>query len=254
MGSTALVRNVVWQVSGQLIDDNPQFRRYTQDMIVGAINDAQRVLAKHLPHSCSRVDSIKLVPGTKQSIDLVDSADIKPGDGSTPVDLRGNRLLSPPIRNMGSDGETPGRAIRVVERSALDQANPNWHTSTSKVVTQAVYDPQTPTVFYVCPGVPATDDVWIEVSWLPDPVEIPLSGDYSHAGSSTATLSVKDKYIDDVVNYACARMYMIDGEVESAAALAASYSQLFVSSINSQAVAMGLPDPKLRSLPIPGRA
>lgn len=252
MASNTLVRDALWQVSDQLQDTAPQFRRHKQDAMVHALNDAQRVIAKFLPSSCSRVDAIKLVPGTKQSIEFVPAASIKPGDGTAAVDRRGNRLLASPIRNMGADGETPGRAVRAVERVVLDQSDPNWHTSKAKVVTQIVYDPQFPKVFYVCPGVTDAADVWIEIPWLPDPIEIPLAGNYAVGGGSTLKLSVDDKFKDDAVNYVIARLHMIDSEVEGSAVLAAGYSQLFVSSINTQSVAMGLPDPKLRALPIPG--
>lgn len=253
MASTTLVRHALERVSDQLQDLDPQFERWTQASLVHALNDGQRVLGKYLPNSCARVDAIKLVPGTKQSIELVSAARLLPGDGSTPVDTHGNRLIGAGFRNMGANGTTPGRAIRPVERVVLDQADPLWHTKTGRPVTQITYDPQTPKVFYVSPGVPASGgDVWIEIPWLPDPNPIPLDGDYSASGSDATLLSVDDRYVDDVVNYVIARAYMKDADVGASMQLAGSFSQMFVSSINTQAVAAGLPDPKLRVLPIPG--
>lgn len=249
MASTTLVRDALRRVSDQLQDMNPQFLRWDQTSLVQALNDAQRVLAKYLPHSCSRVDAFKLEAGTRQSIETVPSARLLPGDGS--ASMRGNRLLSAPIRNMGANGTTPGRAIRTVERSALDQGDPLWHTRSASAVTQIVYDPQTPKVFYVSPGVPVGTDVWIELPWLPDPLDIPTAGDYTAGGASTTKLSVDDKYVDDIVNYVIARAYMKDAEFVGSAQLASSFAQMFAASINLQAVAMGLPDPKLRALPIP---
>lgn len=251
MASTKLVREALAVVSDQLQDTSPQFERYTQDSLVAALNDAQRVLAKYLPSSCSRVDAIKLSPGTRQSIRQIADTDILPGDGSTPAVARGMRLISAPIRNMGANGATPGRAIRLVERIVLDQSDPTWHTSTARVVTQATYDPQTPKVFYVCPGVPATPDVWIEVPWVVEPAEISPAGTYTVGGGSATKLSVDDTFFDDIVNYVIARAYMKDAEVPGAMSLASAFTQSFVSSINAQAVAAGMPNPKLRALPTP---
>lgn len=247
-----LVKEALRRVSDQLQDLVPQFVRWDQTSLVQALMDAQRVLSKYLPHSCSRVDAIKLVPGTKQSIDVVPANRILNGDGTTSVESHGNRLLEGTVRNMGANGTTPGRSVRPVPGVVLDQSDPTWHTKTASVVTQIVYNPQTPKVFYVSPGVPASPDVWLEMPWLPDPTEISTAGDYTAASADTTRLSVDNKYLDDIVNYVMARAYMKDAEFIGSAALANSYSAMFVASINLQAVAMGLPDPKLRTLPIPG--
>ncbi len=249
MASTSLVRELLFRVSDQLQDITIQFERWSQRSLVDYLNDGQRAIAKFLPSSCSRVDAIKLVPGTKQSIAVVAADHILPGDGSTAVEMRGNRLLSAPIRSMGADGMTPGRALRAVERAVLDQSLPYWHQSVGSEITQIVYDPLTPKVFFVCPGVKATGTAWIEIPWLPDPLEISQSGDYSAAGTDATKLSIDDKNVDDLANYVIARAYMKDAEYEGSLQLAATFAGQFASSINTQAVAAGLPNPKLQGLP-----
>jgi hypothetical protein len=256
MASTELVKDVLWRVSDQLQDTNAQFTRWSQRTLVNYLNDAQRVLSKYLPHSCSRVDAIKLSPGTKQSIAFVEADHIVPGDGSTPADTIGNRLIGLGVpRNMGTAGVAPGRAIRPVDRATLDVADPLWHTRTGPYVTSFVYDPNTPKVFYVSPGVPATPPVWVEVSWVPDPYVIPVGNtgqEYAGSGSSNVKLSVDDRNVDDIVNYMLARAEMRDAEFAEQQGVAGFYASAFVSSINVQAVAAGLPNPRLRSLPVPG--
>lgn len=252
MASTTLVRELLFRVSDQLVDTDPQFTRWTQRTLVNAVNDGQRVIAKFLPSSCSRVDAIKLVPGTRQSIEVVPAIRIKPGDGSTAVERHGIRLISAPIRNLGADGLTPGAATRVVDRYTLDSSDPNWHIATGKAVRQVVYDPLTPQVFWVSPGVPAATDVWLELPWLPEPLEVPAGGDYAKDGSDTTKLSIDDRMVDDLMNYVLARAQMRDAEFAVAAGAAGAHAQLFAASINAQAVAAGLPNPKLTGLPTQG--
>lgn len=256
MASTVLVKDVLWRVSDQLFDTNPQFTRWVQRTLVNHLNDAQRVIAKFLPHSCARVDAIKLVPGTKQSISSIAAARIVNGDGGTAVDLAGNRLIDV-IRNMGVDGATPGRAIRGGDRRTLDVSDPDWHTRTAKAVSQFFYDPLTPKTFYVYPGVDATTSEWAEISWLPDPVAVPigtLGTEYQLSGTDTTKLSVDDRNVDDVVNFMLARCELRDAEFAGSLQVASSYAASFVSSINTQAVAAGLPNPKLTSLPLVSQA
>jgi hypothetical protein len=53
-------------------------------------------------------------------------------------------------RNMGTDGNTPGRAIRVVTRELMDGMDPNWHAGPRSSITQNfIYDPQQPKTYYV---------------------------------------------------------------------------------------------------------
>jgi hypothetical protein len=247
------VRDTLFRVSKDLGDSAPQFQRWTQKELVHALNDGQRAIAKFLPYACARVDAIKLVTGTKQSIALIPALSIKPGDGSTAVAVRGNALQFV-SRNMGADGLTPGGALSIADKDILDNCSPNWHLP-SKSGTKPgeyTYDPRNPQVFYVNPSVPAADTVWVEVSLLADPGEVPNVGseDYTAASISTQVLSVDDKYLDDLVHYMMARAHMKDAESQASAELASAYSGMFVSSINAQATAMTGVNPNLQSLPM----
>lgn len=248
MASTTYVRDILYRVSDALQDLRPQFTRWTQLSLVTYLNDGQRAIAKYVPSSCSRVDAIKLSAGTKQSLSFIPAANTIPGDGSSPTDTVGNSLLTV-VRNMGSDGMTPGDAIRLQDRSALDMYEPSWHTETGTKIIGFTYDPRTPKVFYVTPGVPADTDLWVEASFLADPANISATGDYGYQGSNTTKISVDDKFIDDLVNYMLARAYSKESEVGANAQLAATYGSQFVSSINAQAAAMTGVNPNLQALP-----
>lgn len=251
MASSILVRDVLYRASSQLLDLSPQFTRWTERELVNWLNDAQRAIAKYLPSSCARVDAIRLKAGTKQSIELIAQGDVIPGDGSAATAVRGN-MVQDVIRNLGVNGSTPGRVVRRVDRESLDQSDPNWHTATAKTpVSQWSFDPRTPRVFYVVPPVPATSSWWLEVSYLANPADIPNPGnEYGMDGASTTVISIDDKHVDDILNYMLARAHMKDAEFAGNAQAVATFTNLFVSSINAQAAALTGVNPNLEVLPL----
>jgi hypothetical protein len=250
LSSTVLAKDVLLRVSQQLLDAPDaarQFRRWSEQELLGWLNEGQRVIAKFLPASCSRLDALKLAAGTRQSLDSIAAADMKPADGSDALAVKGKQLLDV-VRNMGADGLTPGRAIRVVQRDALDAIDPLWHTRTDSAISEYLYDPRNPKVFWVYPGV--TGAMWAEVSYLANPAEIPYEvGSMRMDGASTVLLSIDDQYVDDLENYMLARAHLKESEVASNAQLASSYVNIFVSSINAQAKAMTGTNPNLKFLP-----
>lgn len=253
MASTILAKDVLYRASVQLLDvpnGTLQFKRFTERELLAWLNDGQRVIAKYLPSSCARIDAVKLAAGTRQSISSVAAASIIPGDGSAASTRRGSQLLDV-IRNMGSNGATPGVPIRAVSREVLDTFSPGWHSVTAAAVTEFVFDPRQPTSFYVSPGVPAATAVWVELSWVTLPAEIPYAAGSMvfDTGTSTVTISIDDQFVDDLVNYIVARAMMKDAEVVGNLQLAAGYVNLFTSSINAQAQALTGVNPNLAMLP-----
>lgn len=243
MAANTYVKDVLYRVSNQLHDISPQFTRWTQKELVSWLNDGQRAIAKYVPSACSRVDAVQLVPGTKQSINLIPSSRIIPGDGSSAVDIGGVSLMSV-NRNMGTDGATIGRAIRLVDRDTLDSNSPDWHTETDTTVALYTFDPRVPKVFYVSPGVPATTNVWAEIAFIANPVDVPNSGDYSAVGSSTQKVSVDDTFIDDLNDYILARAYAKDAENAANLSLAAAYESKFTGSLEGYVKALGAALPR----------
>lgn len=208
MAATTLARAVLHRVSVQLGDVNPQFLRWTEQELVNWLNDGQRLIAALVPASCSRTDAIKLSAGTKQSIDLVPAASIVPGDGSAAVDTSGTALVHV-VRNMGAAGLTPGRAIRAVERQALDALSPKWHAATGSEILEYVYDSNQPKVFYVYPGVGATASMWVEINWLVSPAVVPYVADSLLLdGPSTQKLSIDDMYVEPLVEYILSKAWL----------------------------------------------
>jgi hypothetical protein len=253
MGAT-LVREFLDRVSTLLTDKTPQFTRWTQRELVDATNDGQRAIAKYVTSSSARVDAIRLSAGSRQSIERILAANVLPGDGSTPADVAGTYLQSL-IRNMGANGTTPGLPIRAMDREILDAATPTWHTAAVGQYTGVrgvVFDPRFPKVFYVTPALPAATNWWVEAAILADPVLIPHAADgtYAIGGASTLTISIDDKYVDDLMNYVMARAFMKDAEWAANPAMAQTYAALFTGSINAQVAALTGVNPNLQSLPM----
>ena len=253
MAGSILVRDVLKRVSTDLGDANPQFQRWKQQELVNAINDGQRAIAKYLPLSCARTDSVQLVSGSRQSIALVPAARIVNGDGTASRDVRGN-MLQQVNCNMGVSGNTPGLTIALVDGDALDACSPGWRAParSGKKPVEYVFNIGTPQTFYVNPGVPAGDSVWVELTMLADPAAIPNLGseDYSTTSSSGALLSIDDKYIDDLHHYVMSRAHMKDAESQASSELAALNSTMFTNSINAQAKSMTGTNPNLTLLPM----
>lgn len=256
MAGTILVKDAVWRISVLLNDASPQFSRWTEKEIVNWLNDAHMAIAKFLPAACSRVDAIKLVPGTRQSIESIAAVNCKPGDGSTPAAaILGTQVLDV-IRNMGADGLTPGNAIRLLSdgREVMDAQNPGWHAVTGAAVSGYMYDPRMPRYFYVTPGVPATPGKWAEVAYAAQPIAIPNTGTvgaelYLVSGVSTTKISVNDEHLDDLVNYTCARALMKNASFAANGPSAANYTALFTGSLNAKVMALTGNNPNLQRLP-----
>ncbi len=251
MASTVLVKDVLWRVSVLLQETTPQFVHWPEQELVPLIDDAQAAIAKYVPSAGSRLDTIRLQTGTRQSIETIPAAECKPGDGSTPaVPVLGTMVLDL-IRNMGTNGTTPGRAIRVTDREKLDESVPDWHTRTGAAVLSFMFDPRAPKYFYVAPALSAR--TWVEILYSAQPVKLPPGGApgsevYKFDGASTTTLSLGDENLDDIVNYVVARAHMKDAEWADSSK-AAQFASAFLGSLNARVLALTGNNPNLTVLP-----
>jgi hypothetical protein len=244
MTAPTKIKDILYAVSNQLQDIDPQFDRWTQRELVTWLNEGQKAIAKYVPSSCARVDAVKLVPGTKQQILRIPAANVL-RDGQAPAaDVFGIAVMSV-VRNMGTNGLTPGQAIRLVDRETLDLYTPGWHSETGTAVSGFLYDPKTPQVFFVTPGVKSDANVWVDLQYAFNPPEVPVDGVFGMDGSDTTSVGIDESNTDDLVNYILARAYAKDSESANMQA-SSMYGQTFVSSINAQATAITGVNPNLR--------
>lgn len=253
MAGTILVREALRRASFLLSDLTPaQFQRWGQRECVDFLNDAALAIVKFLPTAGSRLDAVKLKPGTRQSIETIAAADCKPGDGLAPAGpILGLNFLHA-TRNMGADGQTPGRAVRIVDRKMLDAQDPDWHLASraKTVVSSIAYDPLLPRYFSVTPPVHATTPVWLEFAYNAQPIKVPNAGgeDYTATGTGGPVIPLADEHIDDLVNYLVARSNMNDSEWADANK-ATFFANLFLTSLNGKVAAVTGTNPNIKRLP-----
>lgn len=250
MARTALVREVLGRVSTLLEDISPQFTRYTEAELLMWLNDAQMAIATYLPLETTAVYAVKLKQGTRQSIESINAADALTADGATPsAPIRG-LLLRDVVRNMGTDGMTPGKPVRIVDRDDLDQTDPNWHTTVASTAKRFAYDPAAPRVFWVYPGATgqnSNNPTWVELILAEEPAAITGTG-YQLSGTSAVKISVDDSNVPDITAYMLARAYLRPRGGTSAA-LAAQWTQVFTASLNARVAALTGINPNLKRLP-----
>lgn len=125
------------------------------------------------------------------------------GSVSEPLELvAGSRQEIPPefsqflglTHNLGADGETPGKAIRQIERNELDHSNPDWHTVSGNAVLHFAHDKRLPRVFWIYPN--ATG--WVELQGVKRP-EAVAGPDYE--------LPIDDLYESPLHNWVVAYAY-----------------------------------------------
>jgi hypothetical protein len=166
---------------------------------LGWFNTGQRAIVILHPNSNNTVAVVKLVAGARQSI---------PSHGWLLLDM---------LRNMGTTGTVPGRAIRIVSRKLLDAFNPNWNSDTaSSVVRNYWFDMQDQTAFFVYP--PNDGTGYIELNYSNVPTD---------ATDETLVMTIPDSYEQALLDYMLFRACSKAVDVNQAAALAPSYLASF---------------------------
>lgn len=214
---TLLASALISQVS-ELVQDESNIV-WTQLQCLGWLNDAQRAIASVRPDSSILNHSVTLAPGTKQAI-------------------AGLRLMAV-NRNMGIDGSTPGRAIRLVERGIKDDFDPDWHTETAAIaVKEWIFDARLPKEFYVSPPVHASTVVQIEISESVNPAEISVVGD---------AITLDDVYSPTMVEWAMYRCLSRESEETPNIQRATSHFQQFFSMLGAKLNPDMAINPKVRA-------
>jgi hypothetical protein len=178
---TILASAIVDKAEIQLIDTSNI--RWTQDELLGWLNTGQRLIAQANPTIANHVAVVQLVAGTRQTI---------PADGF---------LFFEAYRNMGTDGLTAGRSVRIASREILDGYDRDWHSSTASAVTQAyLFNSQDNMAFYVYP--PSTGTNYLEINYAKTPTDIAIDD----------AIAVPNIYENALLDYILGRAFSKDTE------------------------------------------
>lgn len=182
--------------------------RWPDAELLGWINDGQREIVLYKPNAFVKNTAIKLTAGTKQSL---------PPDGVQLIDV---------VRNMGTAGATPGRAIRITMREILDSQVPGWHTGVGDLeVKHFVYSMLDPKTFYVYPPQPAASQNYVEIVYGAAPTECALGG----------TITLDDIYQTILVDYSLYRAYSKDTEFAADQNRAKAHQDAYLTALTGKA-------------------
>lgn len=145
------------------------------------LNDAQRALVLVRPDANAVTQNLTLVLGTRQTLPT----------GSF-------RMLSA-TRNMGANGTTVGKALRIAEHEDQDAVNVNWHSETAaNPVREIIYDDKKdPLTFWVRP--PATAGWQIEAIISKAPTDV--------TDADTGDITVSEVYSSALFSWMMHRRY-----------------------------------------------
>ena len=201
---TVTAKNIIDRVRTQLIDIGST-KRWTDTELLNWLSDAQRAVVAVQADASNEVTSLPLQVGTRQRI---------PDDGN---------LLLGITRNMGADGNTPGRAIRLISREIIDSQNPDWHTELKRaVIYNYIFDPQDRVAFYVYP--PSDGTGHIELNYSRVPADMTELAD---------PIIVQDIYRTALFDYVMFRACQKDSDFAGGQAVAQTYFQSFVAFMNA---------------------
>lgn len=193
--------SLINKVATQLLD--PDNVRWTRKELLSWLNDGQRRIVLMQPNLSSVTAAVHMQPGTRQAL---------PADGWMLLDV---------YRNLGVNGTTPGRAVRIVSRQLMDAQVPNWHSApSSSAVQNYIYDIQDQTNFYVYP--PSDGNNYLEVNYSQAPLDL---------DTEASPLSLRLVFIPVLMDYmlycACSK----DAEYAPGLALAKQYWDAFTTSL-----------------------
>lgn len=201
--------HIIARVRDTLVDtiDNGDGLRWPDAELLRYINDAQRAIAQLRPDSTAVTRSVLLTAGnTRQSIPT-----------------SAIRLMSID-RNMGSDGLTPGRAIRVASRATLDTQIPYWHSyGPTQEIVHFLFDIREPRAFYVYPY-PAAN-VYVEMTTSDAPIDL---------ATTASTIYQDDIYENSIIAFVLMRAYGKDDDYTRNADAASAWATMFNSGLSAR--------------------
>ena len=158
---------------------------YETGQLLDYLNDGQRAVSILRPDASQETVDIQLTAG------------------QTEQDVGGRRLIDVHY-NMGSDGSTPGNAIRQVDRDVKDAFEPDWHTATPAVaIKEFMYDPKIPKKFWVSPPVHGSTAVFVKLSRAINPANV---------ADITDAITIDDVYSPALQEWILYRAFARDSE------------------------------------------
>lgn len=180
--------------------------RWTRAELLGWLNDGQRQIVLIQPNATNTIAAVQLVAGTRQTI---------PSDGWMLLGIN---------CNMGTNGSTPGRAVRIISRELLDNFDPNWRNATASATTKNyMYDIQDQLAYHVYP--PSTGTNYLQINYSKQPANLT---------TESQTIELFDVFQGALLDYMMYRACSKDAEYAPGVALAQMYAQSFAAAVGAK--------------------
>lgn len=182
------IGHVIDLVIEQLQDSG--YENWSEQALVNWANLGCRQIVAFVPEANAVIESVKLAQGIRQQIG---------GSGLAVLQV---------TRNMGTDGKTPGPAIRRTSVEYLTLYDSTWTEATAdNVITDVAIDHMHPTQFFVYP--PADGTTYVEVIRS----EVPPSIVWDSGGAwRSVAVGISNAYIGALVDYILSRAYGQDSD------------------------------------------
>lgn len=178
--------------------------RWQKQELLDYYNDAVRAIVLRRPDANAQDIVFTCVAGTKQTL---------PSDALRLIDV---------VRN------DAGKVIRLVNRSALDDNYPDWHTTATATAADAfTYDDRDPKVFYLYPGVVVGTKIDLVYSLAPVAKTLAQV-------SSNAVADLDDIYINPIIDFILYRAYSKDAEYVANSNRSQGHYQAFLQQIGDK--------------------
>lgn len=162
------------------------YDRVTETDWIRHLNSAIRATVLVRPDSGSVTSVVQLASGPRQS---------KPATAIRLLDI---------TRNMGDDGNTPGKIVTPAKRQHIDYANMLWSAEAgADAIDNFSYDKEAPDVFYVTPPVSTSIDVYVEMV---------VSKIKTVVTAGIDTVDLNDIFFEPIVQYMLYKAYSADDE------------------------------------------
>lgn len=193
----------------QIILQDTTAIRWTEDELLGWLNDGQREIASLRPDASAVAAAFTTVAGTKQTL---------PANATALLDV---------VRTVG------GSAVRKVPQAILDAQRPGWHSESSGAAKHFCYDPRTPKVFYLYP--PSAGAVQLDIKYQAPPADVAAIG---------AVINIDDAYMTALIDYVLFRAYSKDADYTANEGRALSARKSFENTLGLKAQADAAATPR----------
>ena len=208
-----IAKDLILRAKTVLQDTSAAGTRWPNSELQDWLNDAQKEVVLHRPDAKTSNESF--TPTANESKQTIPAA--------------GLRLIEV-VRNIAATSNKT--AIRLIQRSILDDQLPEWHNATASVNTEHwVYDERDPKTFYVYPQPTSATRLEIIYSTIPSAINIVNTDETYTSAAATTVITLDDTYANALLDFMLYRAYSKDAEYAGNAGRASMHFSAFANAL-----------------------